>query len=595
MRLNTALLLVGALPGLSVADGVVRRRFNFARQAFANTTTPVESGTTLVPSETATTAVATTSTTSSPSGTSSVDLSDAVLTNAAIIEVDGKPAVLMTPPANGEASIVVNADAPETSAGQGVSCSFDLTATSSSTKHKRAATDCTLAVVLDGQTVYNETIDDNAGAASTIDTDAVYTSSSPLLQIIETCGDDPVPVVISNVQLVAAAISSSSSSSTVLSTSAPTSSGTVSGNTTEPVTSGSAPITTGPVTTPASSTATGTDTATTSGSATASGVVPTETAGFPGLIGDFAFFGCVGSVDNFPTFSLFASSEYMDLEMCTSYCGNQTFAGVYDGDCYCGTQIDGALTERVPTGQCDIPCPGDDSENCGGIRPDSALARRQAAIPNTILLTVYININLPATTVTATVTAVTTIVSTASAGDVVTVTSAIAPSSTTIICVGGYCGFWTFVAFPGADCSGELVYVIETCSCEGGWTYQPKICTGDSCVGITVYKPVECTNTTTAVGVCAPAACDSCEGGVYFTQTPGAATATLTAIGGTPTGSSGTGSGSGGSGGSGSGSGETTAVVVSQPSSTIVTAGSDRVAATLGFLAPALFALVLLY
>lgn len=179
----------------------------------------------------------------------------------------------------------------------------------------------------------------------------------------------------------------------------------------------------------------------------------------------------------------------------------------------------------------------------------------------------------------------TTIVSTASAGDVVTVTSAIAPSSTTIICVGGYCGFWTFVPFPGAECSGELVYVIETCSCAGGWTYQPKICSDDSCADITVYKPVECTDTTNTTAVCAPAACDSCEGGVYFTQTPGTPTATYTAIGVTPTTPAG-----------GSGSGETTAVVVvPSATSTIVTAGSDRVAATLGFLAPALLALVVLY
>lgn len=232
----------------------------------------------------------------------------------------------MTPPANGEASIVVNADAPETSAGQGVSCSFDVNPTASAQKVKRADTDCSIAVVIDGQTVYNETLDDSA---ATIATDAVYISSSPILSIVETCGDDPVPIVVSNVQLEAAAISSSSSSSsTVATSSAPVTSGSASINGTEPITSGTAPMTT-----PSASmtgTATGTDTATTSGTATASGVVPTETAGFPGLIGDFAFFGCVGSVDNFPTFSLMASSEFMDLEMCTSYCGNQTFAGVYD-------------------------------------------------------------------------------------------------------------------------------------------------------------------------------------------------------------------------------------------------------------------------
>ena len=216
--------------------------------------------------------------------------------------------------------------------------------------------------------------------------------------------------------------------------------------------------------------------------------------------------------------------------------------------------MNGTSTEIVSAEQCDISCPGDASENCGGNRPVSGLARRQA-IQDTILLTVYVNTNAPiGSTITTTMPAFTTTVMTitttaivtsclpdspscvlgASTTEVLTITSTCSSSQpTAVACVGGYCGnAWTFKPFDGGECSGEVIYVIEACSCEGGWAYQPKACVDDSCAGMTVYKPVKCTDDECSgvATVFQPEACESCEGGVYFTQIPSQSSALASSV-----------------------------------------------------------------
>lgn len=203
--------------------------------------------------------------------------------------------------------------------------------------------------------------------------------------------------------------------------------------------------------------------------------------------------------------------------------------------------MNGTSTEIVSTEQCDISCPGDASEYCGGTRSVSGLARRQA-IQDTILLTVYVNTNeavgstatTTASSVTTTVMTITTttIVTSCSPADpscttgvptteVLTITSTCSsPETTSASCVGGYCGnAWTLQPYDGGVCSGEVVYIIESCDCASGSTYQPQLCVDDSCAGQIVYKPVQCTDADCSGEgtVCQPEACESCEGGVYFT------------------------------------------------------------------------------
>jgi hypothetical protein len=232
-----------------------------------------------------------------------------------------------------------------------------------------------------------------------------------------------------------------------------------------------------------------------------------------------------------------------------------------------------------------------------------------AAVPSTtILLTVYVRIvAVPSvSTVSTTITSVTTatVTTTTTAGELVTLTTVYPTAVPTVVsCVNGYCGVgWTFVAYPGSECSGEVVYIVEECSCEGGWAYKPLLCSGDDCASMTVYKPVECsvaTATATAGGsetiVFQPSACSTCEGGVIFTQaaTTSAATKTATAIAATKTKVSTVKTVSAAATATtltaGSGSTSTTATVVP-----VVTAGADRLVTKFGSVAAAVVALAFL-
>lgn len=230
---------------------------------------------------------------------------------------------LMSPPANGEATITVgNTTVPETTAGEGIAITFDITTVTAAARRKRAtATDCTLAATLDGVTVYNETLLDYGGATTSMTSDAVLSSTHPVLQFIETCGDNPAQIIVSNVLLVAAPVTPITS--TIVSETA-TATGTETGTATGTATG----TETGTATGTETGTATGTETGTSTGSVTFP--TATSTPGFPEVIDNFVFFGCLGSTDNFPTFSLRNSSAEMTLELCTSQCSNATFAGVYE-------------------------------------------------------------------------------------------------------------------------------------------------------------------------------------------------------------------------------------------------------------------------
>ncbi|KAG9504838.1 hypothetical protein J7337_004816 [Fusarium musae] len=110
---------------------------------------------------------------------------------------------------------------------------------------------------------------------------------------------------------------------------------------------------------------TGTATGTTTGTASSTSSTATYRAGFPGDIGVFSLFGCVGSTAGFPSFTLAQSSEFMDLETCADLCTGRAYFGVYDTACYCGDVIDAADTSRVTLDLCDIECPGDDTHPNG--------------------------------------------------------------------------------------------------------------------------------------------------------------------------------------------------------------------------------------
>ncbi|KAF5583044.1 uncharacterized protein FSUBG_13224 [Fusarium subglutinans] len=237
---------------------------------------------------------------------------------------------------------------------------------------------------------------------------------------------------------------------------------------------------------------------------TATSTSPSATAtlpgGFPGEVGDFTLFGCVASTAGFPTFTLAQSNPKMGLDICATLCSGRSYFGVYDTACYCGDEV-GSATRRVPLDQCDIECPGDNTQFCGG-ESDSKLRIRQD-ISSNVLLTVYVALEAGVTlteSATQTVTDRRTVVTTFTT----TVTNAGASSiateviTATLVCSAGKCHstnsatVYVFVEINGSECDGQLVYVSEPCSCAGGKRYIPKFCSAGSCDSITVYKPQQC-------------------------------------------------------------------------------------------------------
>ncbi|KAH8750439.1 hypothetical protein BGZ57DRAFT_1010300 [Hyaloscypha finlandica] len=107
---------------------------------------------------------------------------------------------------------------------------------------------------------------------------------------------------------------------------------------------------------------------------------PSSTPSPPAAVGEYEYVGCFISRDGFPTFSLEKSSPLMDIELCTSECQslNDAYAGVYDYDCYCATALDSSV-QNVGSGICDIPCPGNQLEACGGNVPAN-LRRRNVPL-----------------------------------------------------------------------------------------------------------------------------------------------------------------------------------------------------------------------
>ncbi|WXC43999.1 hypothetical protein QX201_003736 [Fusarium graminearum] len=239
---------------------------------------------------------------------------------------------------------------------------------------------------------------------------------------------------------------------------------------------------------------------------TATGTSPSVTttlpAGFPSQVGDFTLFGCIASTAGFPSFTLAQSNSDMDLDSCAFLCARHAYFGVYNTDCYCGDEI-GPATSRVDLDQCDIECPGDNTQFCGG-ESNSKLRARQA-ISSNLLLTVYIAIEVDVTltqsvtqTVTDQRTVITTFTTTTTATNTEASTTATEVITATLVCSSGKCHsidsitVYTFVEIKGSDHNGQWVYVSEPCSCAGGQRYTPKFCYKGNCDSIKVYKPEQC-------------------------------------------------------------------------------------------------------
>ncbi|OIW24558.1 hypothetical protein CONLIGDRAFT_636722 [Coniochaeta ligniaria NRRL 30616] len=267
-------------------------------------------------------------------------------------------------------------------AGDTVALSIDLTPESSPVKVKRAPTACELTITMNGTTVYEAPVLYDT-PPSTVVTDSVPLGGGLTLIIQETCSGTMIPLTVSHLMLLVTVpnVVPSSSPGTDTGTETGTGTGTgiltVSSGTSSPITigistlpptnsntqtigistPGSKSTTSGgtlssstPIN-PGSSSPTGSGTGTlqtgTSTSAPPSSTSTASGSGFPSPIGPFAFFGCVGSIDNYPTFSLVASSSEMTIETCTSACTGSLYSGVYDTYVFTDIHTPQSLSSRV--------------------------------------------------------------------------------------------------------------------------------------------------------------------------------------------------------------------------------------------------------
>ncbi|KAG5767745.1 hypothetical protein H9Q72_004509 [Fusarium xylarioides] len=421
---------------------------------------------------------------------------------------------------------------------------------------------CSLEVQVDGQSVYQQVMTDTDGSEVGQRSNSVRLNAEgrPDLQYFLTCGSDAVEVVVSHLSFDQAGDDAETTPIAPLPTGTETPGGTntnsegfttnSNGETIFPTGTNSAGFTTnsnGETIFPPSTNSAGfttnsngetifpTDTNSAGFTTNSNGetIFPTETAtgtedqssaptattpaGFPDSIDAFALFGCVGSIDGFPTFELaqsdtssaplFARVEPTLVSMIRkSYIAFLNLSTIADivSDCYCGDDIDGEETARVELDSCDIECPGDVSQICGGDAQRRRMHRRQT-IPSGRLLTVYVaaggQTEIVTDEVTRTVTDQSTFVTTIAttvAGPVTTATERVV---------------YTFVEADCGACNGQWVYIPEVCDCQGGFQYVPYFCFGGSCSGKTVYKSQESHDWWNHKDFYVPADCKECSGG----------------------------------------------------------------------------------
>ncbi|KAF5708756.1 hypothetical protein FMUND_10431 [Fusarium mundagurra] len=155
------------------------------------------------------TATATATSSSAPTSTGTVvevDLKNATIgENAELVKVDGKDAIKLSAPANGQATFRVTVDTDDelnTDELIYIVASI-LVGEPSSAKLRRRAdkTDCTLQIQADGQNVYEEPLYTNNGKFQDVTSSGIQSSDKPEVQVTQKCGDTPSPLTVNNVRI----------------------------------------------------------------------------------------------------------------------------------------------------------------------------------------------------------------------------------------------------------------------------------------------------------------------------------------------------------------------------------------------------------
>ncbi|WAO96545.1 Hypothetical protein NCS54_01422200 [Fusarium falciforme] len=148
-----------------------------------------------------------------PTATSAVvkaDLKNATVSeNAEIVEVEGKPAVKLSAPVDGEATFSVSVDTDDDfDAGEKIHIVASIfvgePSGSNSAKLRRRGrkTDCNLQMKLNGQTVYDEPLETTDGKWQDVSSTGLQSSDpQPKIDVTQKCGKTPAPLTVNNVQV----------------------------------------------------------------------------------------------------------------------------------------------------------------------------------------------------------------------------------------------------------------------------------------------------------------------------------------------------------------------------------------------------------
>ncbi|KAJ4123004.1 hypothetical protein NW768_009996 [Fusarium equiseti] len=360
------------------------------------TTTTAEEATTTTADETTTTAAETTTTTVSEETTTTAEevtttTADEITTTTA---VDTTTTTAIETATTEETTVVTTSDGSTTTTAQDTTtdASTDSSTTAETSEELPGTTTTTLAT--SDTTTQSSLIVTESTSDTVIDRKSTTTSSSEV----------EIPSIISTVSTTTVESTESLSSDiSTLDTRVPItdttaiveSSETTTAQETEPSTDLDVPSLTQSadatsstaVTSPFEDASTTTALATATSSATPSNLP---------LIGTFRFEGCLGSPDGYPSFELIGEGPDMTTEECVRLGTGRAYIGIYLRSCYAADTLDSA--ERVATGRCDLPCPGDPGLFCGGEIDTFSIAksrfmsrkrldRRDA--PADILLTLY--------------------------------------------------------------------------------------------------------------------------------------------------------------------------------------------------------------
>ncbi|KLO95471.1 uncharacterized protein LW93_8011 [Fusarium fujikuroi] len=112
----------------------------------------------------------------------------------------------------------------------------------------------------------------------------------------------------------------------------------------------------------------------------------TPTASNIPALGEYAFTGCLKSLESYPSFKEVATDPKMTTGKCVDLASGSKYIGVYQETCYKADLLDD--TEFIKDASCDLPCPGDRTIFCGGILRSDQKLRHRAIAPNR-LLTLY--------------------------------------------------------------------------------------------------------------------------------------------------------------------------------------------------------------